>query len=101
MILEVAEFRSAQPDDFEQAMAELVEVIGSSPGYQGHTVQRSMESPGRYLLLVRWQDLEAHTIGFRQSGAFTHWVERLGEHRKGALVEHFQTVIDHSWGGWI
>jgi heme-degrading monooxygenase HmoA len=101
MMLEIAEF-SIDPSktaDFEAAMIELQEVIGSSPGYLGHTVQRSLETAGRYVLLVRWTSLEAHTQGFRGSPAFETWKARLGSHRDGARVEHFQTVLVRDWAG--
>jgi hypothetical protein len=39
----------------------------------------------------------AHTKGFRGSAAFEQWRTRLGEHRNGAVVEHFQTVIANDW----
>jgi heme-degrading monooxygenase HmoA len=99
MMLEIAEFtiNPAQTADFESAMIELQDVIGSSPGYLGHTVQRSVETTGRYVLLVRWENLEAHTQGFRGSQAFQAWKARLGSHRDGARVEHFQTVLVKDW----
>lgn len=55
MILEIAEFRIAtdRHADFEAAMEELKTVIGSSRGYLGHTIQRCLETNGRYVLLVR------------------------------------------------
>ena len=99
MILEIADFR-VQPgahDDFEKAMEELKGVIASSPGYHGHTVVRSHETAGRYVLMVRWESLEAHTQGFRGSTAFATWRDRLGAHRNGAVVEHFETVLTHEW----
>jgi heme-degrading monooxygenase HmoA len=99
MILEVAEFAidPHRTTDFELAMIELQEVIGSSPGYLGHTVQRSLETPGRYFLLVRWENLEAHTQGFRGSAAFETWKARLGSHRDGARVEHCEAVLVKDW----
>ena len=99
MILEIADFR-VQPDgqaDFELAMEELKGVIAASAGYHGHTVVRSHETPGRYVLIVRWESIEAHTQGFRGSAAFATWRDRLGAHRNGAVVEHFETVLAHEW----
>jgi heme-degrading monooxygenase HmoA len=99
MILEVADFRiqsDAEPD-FEAAMHELCGVIAASPGYLGHTLQRSLETPQRYLLLVRWRDVESHTQGFRGSSLFETWRNRLGDHRNGAVVEHFDVVLTHGW----
>ncbi len=99
MILEIADFTidPSRTADFEAAMLELQTVIGSSEGYLGHTVQRSLETIGRYVLLVRWTTLEAHTKGFRGSSAFESWKARLGSHRDGAIVEHFETVLVKDW----
>jgi heme-degrading monooxygenase HmoA len=95
MILEIAEF-SVKPEEsesFEAAMRECIPVIGSSPGYLGHSLYRSQESPGRFVMEVRWATLEAHTQGFRGSPAFEVWKARLGHFRGGARVEHFETVF--------
>ncbi len=97
MILEIADFKVLNPSDFETAMQELRVVISASPGYLGHTIQRSLETPGRYVLLVRWKNLESHTVGFRGSALFETWRTRLGEHRNGAVVEHFETVLVNDW----
>jgi heme-degrading monooxygenase HmoA len=99
MILEIADLRPgiANMSEFEAAMAELVPVLASTPGYLGHTVQRSIETPGRYVLLVRWENLEAHTVEFRQSDRFQQWLDRLGSMREGAVVEHFQTALSNEW----
>jgi heme-degrading monooxygenase HmoA len=32
-----------------------------------------IEEPNRYLLLVEWEQLEDHTIGFRGSAAYQEW----------------------------
>lgn len=95
MILEIAEFyvKSEESDAFEAAMHECIPVIGSSPGYLGHSLHRSQESPGRFVMEVRWTTLEAHTQGFRESLAFEVWKARLGHFRDGARVEHFETVF--------
>ncbi len=57
MILEVADFSTTDPADFEVGMEEVKGVIASADGYLGHTVQRSVETPGRYLLIVRWESI--------------------------------------------
>lgn len=95
MILEIAEFTipSGEFEAFEAAMRECIPVIGSSPGYLGHTLHKSQESPGRYVMEVRWTTLLAHTVGFRGSPAFETWKSKLGHFRDGARVEHFETVF--------
>lgn len=50
-----------------------------------------METPTRYLLMIQWENLEAHTINFRESERFMEW--RKGESvffEKPIFVEHFE-----------
>ncbi|MES2093034.1 MAG: antibiotic biosynthesis monooxygenase [Actinomycetota bacterium] len=78
---------------FEAAFAEAQEIISSMPGFQSLALSRSMESPNTHLLLVEWDRLEDHTIGFRQSEQYRQWRELL--HRfydPFPLVEHFEQV---------
>ena len=95
MILEVAmlDVRPGQEDAFEGAFAEASPIIAAMPGYIGHELQRCIERPSRYVLLVRWETLEDHTVGFRQSPAFGEWRGLLGHLFDGAPdVEHFVPV---------
>lgn len=96
MILEVADFRTSDPTDFEAGMEEVKGVIAAADGYQGHTVQRSVETPGRYVLIVRWESIAQHQA-FRAGDAFQTWVGRLGAHREDAFVEHTETVLSNGW----
>jgi heme-degrading monooxygenase HmoA len=40
-------------DEFEEAFVEASAIISSAPGYLSHELQRCIETPGRYVLLVR------------------------------------------------
>ncbi|WP_404788929.1 antibiotic biosynthesis monooxygenase family protein [Altericista sp. CCNU0014] len=82
MILEVAilEVKPGLATEFETAFKTASAIIGSMPGYLSHELQRCIETENRYLLLVRWQTLEAHTVGFRQSPEYQEW---------RALLHHF------------
>lgn len=76
MILEVADIRIAQgrQDDFEQAAHRGIQtVIARSKGFRGYQVRRCIETPERYLLLLEWDTLEDHTVGFRQSALYAEW----------------------------
>ena len=76
MILEVAEIEIRPGDGpaFEAALARGLEtVLRHSPGFISARVQRGIESPQRYLLLIEWRALEDHTVGFRQSERFAQW----------------------------
>jgi heme-degrading monooxygenase HmoA len=62
-------------------------------GYVTHELQRCIEVPGKYLLLVQWATLEDHTIGFRQSAPYEEWKHLLHHfYDPFPTIEHFQTV---------
>jgi heme-degrading monooxygenase HmoA len=96
MIVEVADLRTTpeQADQFAQALRRgVADVLSKSPGYQRHRVLASQESPGRFLLQVEWDSLEAHTVGFRESPAFAQWRAIIGPFFAAPpVVEHFDVV---------
>jgi heme-degrading monooxygenase HmoA len=95
MILELAllQVRGGETSAFEQAFAQAQTIIASMPGYAGHQLQRCLESPGKYVLLVQWQKLEHHIIGFRLSPQYQEW-KRLLHHfyHPFPTVEHYELV---------
>jgi heme-degrading monooxygenase HmoA len=95
MILEVAilDVREGAHSAFERDFLIAEKFISSIPGYLSHELQRCLEKSGRYILLVRWETLEAHTIGFRQSPQYQEW-KRLLHHYYDPFptVEHYQKV---------
>lgn len=97
MILEIAmlNIRDGEHVAFEQAFAKAQEIISSTPGYLSHQLQRSLEAPDKYVLLVNWNRLEDHTKGFRQSIQYQEW-KRLLHHFYDPIptVEHFETVFE-------
>ena len=98
MILEAAVMQVKAGDEaaFEAAMLTAAPVIAGAAGYISHELQRCVETPGRYLLLVRWETVEAHTVGFRQSAAFAEWRGIVGPFFAGAPdVLHYETAL--SW----
>jgi heme-degrading monooxygenase HmoA len=98
MILEAAvlNVRAGQEPAFEEAFRSASPLIAAAPGYLGHELQRCVETKGRYLLLVRWQTLEAHTVGFRQSAAYQEWKRMLHHfYDPFPVVEHYETVLTY------
>ena len=95
MILEVAilNIRKGQTTEFETAFKKASPIIISAPGYISHELQRCIETPHRYILLVSWQTLEAHTLGFRQSSVYQEWKQLLHHfYDPFPIVEHFVSV---------
>ncbi|MCG6233601.1 antibiotic biosynthesis monooxygenase family protein [Vibrio furnissii] len=96
MILEVAilDVKPEQEAQFEQSFAQAQQIIASMAGYVSHQLQRCMEKPSRYILLVNWQTLEAHTEGFRQSAEYQQWRALLHHfYDPFPTVEHYQRVF--------
>ena len=93
MILEHADIRidPANAADFEVAIVHgLNSVIAQAQGYCGHKVNRSLESPGRYILTIFWATLEDHTVHFRGGPLFTEWRAIVGPFFAAPpQVEHF------------
>jgi heme-degrading monooxygenase HmoA len=98
MILEVAilNIREGQSDDFEAAFMQASPLMAATNGYISHELQKCLETSHRYILLVYWETLEAHTIGFRGSPEYQDW-KRLLHHFYDPFpsVEHFESIIRH------
>jgi heme-degrading monooxygenase HmoA len=95
MILEAAmlQVRLQMKERFEAAFRDASSIIASMPGYHAHELHRCLEVPAKYLLLVWWERLEDHTIGFRTSPGYQEW-KRLLHHFYDPFptVEHFETI---------
>ncbi|MGI8866141.1 MAG: antibiotic biosynthesis monooxygenase family protein [Rubrobacteraceae bacterium] len=95
MILEVAllDIVDDGEKEFERAFEKASAIISSMPGYISHELQRCVEAPSRYILLVRWRTLEDHTVGFRNSEEYAEW-RRLLHHFYDPFpsVQHFEPI---------
>jgi heme-degrading monooxygenase HmoA len=93
MILEVADIRIApgQQAAFDEAIVRgLDTVIARARGFRGYKVNKGVESPERYLLMIFWDTLESHTLDFRPSEAFQQWRGIVGSFFvQPPQVEHF------------
>ena len=79
--------------EFEEAFSRAREIISKSPGFISLKIVRGIERPSSYLLLVEWESLEEHTIGFRQSARYAEWRELLHHfYDPFPVVEHFVEI---------
>jgi heme-degrading monooxygenase HmoA len=96
MILEavILNVKSITERDFEGAFKQASPLISSMNGYISHELHRCLEVKGKYLLLVRWETLEAHTIGFRGSPEYQEWKQLLHHfYQPFPIVEHFEPTF--------
>jgi heme-degrading monooxygenase HmoA len=95
MILEVAILNviPGREAEFEDAFRQAQRIISSMNGYRSHQLRRCVEAAHRYILLVGWDKLEDHTIGFRGSAEYQEW-KRLLHHFYDPfpVVEHYTEV---------
>ncbi|MES2047822.1 MAG: antibiotic biosynthesis monooxygenase [Pseudomonadota bacterium] len=96
MILELADIRiqAGQQAAFDEAIQRgLDEVISKARGFRGYKVNKGIESPERYVLMIFWDTLENHTIDFRESPAFVQWRAIVGPFfAVPPVVEHFSLL---------
>jgi heme-degrading monooxygenase HmoA len=99
MILEVA-ILNVKPGltiEFEAAFKEASALIASRSGYISHELQHCVEHENRYILLVRWQKLEDHTVRFRQSPQYAVWSDLLHHfYDPFPAVEHYELVFHNA-----
>ena len=65
--------RVGEENSFESAMGAVRPLIESTDGFRQMELRRCVETPGRYLLLVWWDSVEAHEQGFRGSDRYQEW----------------------------
>lgn len=96
MIVEVAQLhvKYGQEVQFEHDFNTAGQYISSINGYIKHTLLKCLEKECQYILLVEWNQLEDHTIGFRNSVAYQHWKQLLHHYYEPfPTVEHYKVIL--------
>jgi heme-degrading monooxygenase HmoA len=96
MILEIADIRivPGQQAAFDEAIQRgLSTVVSKAKGFRGWKVNKGVENPERYLLMIFWDTLEDHTVGFRQGALFAAWRAIVSPFfAQPPVVEHFNLL---------
>ena len=96
MITEIAllTIRKGQSTAFEEAFIKAQPIIEASKGYIQHELQQCIELDDKYLLTVRWNSLEDHTVGFRQCEGYKEWKKLLHHfYDPFPVVEHYKRIF--------
>ena len=99
MILEVAilNIKEGAEIDFENDFKNASKFISAIKGYINHSLSKCIEQKNKYLLLVNWDTLNDHTIGFRQSKEYLEWKRLLHPYYDPfPIVEHYDTIYKHT-----
>ncbi|WP_433277711.1 antibiotic biosynthesis monooxygenase family protein [Pseudonocardia xinjiangensis] len=85
VVLEIADFAvlPGTGDDFASAVREGNALVADVRGFHSARLGRCVETPGRFVLMVEWESLEAHTA-FRESEKFVRRRELIGPFLAGA-----------------
>ena len=82
-----------QTEEFERNFSTASTIICKMKGYVEHELQRCIEVENKYLLLIKWETLEDHTVGFRNSAEYQEWKNLLHHfYDPHPVVEHFNVV---------
>ena len=96
MILEVADIYilAGKHAEFDEAIQRgPATVISKAQGFRGFKVNKGIESPERYVLMIYWETLEDHTVAFRQGPLFPEWRAIVGPYfAQPPLVENFNLL---------
>lgn len=96
MVLEAAVLNVIRGEEraFEAAIKAARPLIAATPGFLSIDIHRCVETSNRYLLLVQWESLEDHTIGFRHSDRYEQWRQLLHHfYDPFPLVEHYSATL--------
>jgi len=96
MVWEIAQIDVTPGDEaaFEAAVEKAVPLFKSSRGCKGMQLQRGVEKPSRYRLVIDWETLENHTVDFRGSENFQQWRQLVGRYfDTPPIVEHFHRIL--------
>ncbi|WP_206244400.1 antibiotic biosynthesis monooxygenase family protein [Novosphingobium terrae] len=75
MVTEIARITidPARSAEFEAAVAQAEPLFRAQQGCTGFALERVVETPEIYHLLVGWVSVEAHNVDFRSTEAFQQW----------------------------
>jgi heme-degrading monooxygenase HmoA len=90
----ILSIKPGQGPAFEIALKRALPWIEATPGFIGLEVRPCIEQANQYLLLVKWERLEDHTAGFRQSDRYPKWREALHHfYDPMPVVLHYREAI--------
>lgn len=96
MFLEIAqiEVKPGAEARFEAGVAEAAPLFRRAKGCSAMELQRSVEFPQRYRLIVTWATVENHMVDFRNSADFQEWRRLVGDcFAAPPAVEHTAQVL--------
>lgn len=98
MILEMATLpvKPGRAHAFEEAFEQAKHLVAATPGFIDLELRRCLEDDNRYLLLIHWENVAAHQVGFRLGPNYAEWKALLHHfYDPFPVVEHYEVVTAH------
>ena len=95
MVTEVAVFQAVpgKEEAFAQGIQRGAEVVRRDAGCRSVAIHRCIEDPARFLLMIQWESLEAHTESFRKSPRFAEYRSHInGLFIDSPIVHHYEML---------
>jgi heme-degrading monooxygenase HmoA len=95
MILEVAilNVKAGLETEFEAVFTQAQQIISSMSGYIDHELKWCIENRSRCLLLVNWESVEGHTVGFLELEGHAQWRKILHHfYYSSPSVKHYENL---------
>jgi len=99
LIVEIVkwEIKAGQEKSFEHAFGKAQKILSNSAGYISHKFQKCIEKPGRYALIVEWETLKDHTVGFQKSEAYQEYRALIIPYLEpGTTMEHYEIIYKNT-----
>lgn len=96
MFMEVAQIqvKPGSEAQFEAGVQQAVPLFQRAKGCTAMRLERSVEQPTHYTLLVQWNTVEDHMVDFRESADFQEWRKLVGDFFAAPpQVGHTATVV--------
>lgn len=96
MFMEVAEIQVTPGSEtqFEAAVQAAVPLFQRAKGCSAMRLERSVEQPTHYTLLVQWATVDNHMVDFRESADFQEWRKLAGGFFAAPpQISHTATVV--------
>jgi heme-degrading monooxygenase HmoA len=91
-VLEVAvlNVKQGQAEAFIASFKTARPIIAAAAGFGGLELRRCIEQDHRFLLLVKWDSVASHEVGFRRSPEYQEWKKLLHPYYEPfPTVEHY------------
>lgn len=95
MVYEIAtiDIKEGSEAAFEVAVKDAAPYFQKARGCSGLSLERSVETPTRYYLVVTWATVEDHMVHFRNSAEYQEWRRLASPHFAAApTVEHTSVI---------